>query len=104
MHLVIHAYIQYELLTSDRLPPLNVTACLAVDIRHLPPGLEFTNTAQKSPLTIDDLLLSSKDGEVLVKRAVRYVMEFLVTHFKDLASMAKFVLRKNVHIQCRSQQ
>ena len=72
---------------------LNVTARLAVDIRYLPPGLEFTNTLQKShnSQTIDDLLLSSEDGEVLVKRAVRYMMEFLVTHFKDLASMAKLV-------------
>ena len=78
--------------------------CLAVDIRYLPPGLEFTNTPQKNcnSLTIDDLLLSSEDGKVLVKCAVSYVMEFLVTHFKDLASMAKLV--PNVHIQCRSQQ
>ena len=75
---------------------LNVTTCLAVDIRYLPPSLEFTNTPQKSrsSLTIDDLLLSSQDGEVLIKRAVRYVKEFLVTHFKDLASMAKLVPKK----------
>ena len=72
---------------------LDVTARLAVDIRYLPPSLEFTNTPQKSrnSLTIDDLLLSSEDGKVLVKRAVRYVMEFLVTYFKDLASMANLV-------------
>ena len=58
---------------------LDVTARLAVDIRYLPPSLEFTNTPQKShnSLTIDDLLLSSEDGKVLVKPAVRYVMEFL---------------------------
>ena len=72
---------------------LNVMARLAVDIRYLPPSLEFTNTPQKSRsyLTIDDILLSSEDGEVLVKQAVRYTMGFLVTHFKDLASMAKLV-------------
>ena len=56
---------------------LDVTACLAVDIRYLPPSLEFTNTPQKSrtSLTIDDLLLSSEDGKVLVKRAVHEVRD-----------------------------
>jgi len=70
---------------------LNVTARLAVDIRYLPPELDFTNTPQKSrsTLRVDDILLSSEDGAILQKRAVRYVMEFLVTHFQDLAGLTK---------------
>ena len=70
---------------------LNVTARLAVDIRYLPAELDYTNTPQKSrsTLSVDDILLSSEDGEVLITRAVRYVKEFLVTHFQDLAGLAE---------------
>ena len=64
---------------SQASKPRGKLLAVAVD-RYLPPGLEFTNTPQKSrnSLPIDDLLFSSEDGEVLVKHTVMYVMHFLV--------------------------
>ena len=59
-------------LTDHHSSMLNVSVHLTVDIRYLPTELDFTNTPQKSrnTLTVDDILLSSEDGEVLVKCAI----------------------------------
>ena len=38
----------------------------------------------RSELTIDDLIPNESDGEELYKRAVEYVMKFLVDNFKSL--------------------
>ena len=68
-------YTCYELLTSDRLPLIDAqcdsTACCWHQISATQLQVH-KHTTEKSQFFDDDILLSSEDGEVLVKRAVRY--------------------------------
>ena len=67
---------------------MNVTSRLAVKVKYLPEGnIDWSDTRpqrSRSELTIDDLIPNESDGEQLYKRAVDYVMSFLVNHFKSL--------------------
>ena len=76
-------------LTTDRHSHmLNITARLAVNIRHLPD--EQIDWSDDKPqrsmesLTISDFMLSESDAEEMSARATRYMMRFLVSNFSDL--------------------
>ena len=78
---------------------LNVTARLAVEIRHLPDWEVDWNdtTPQRDPstLTITDILPSEGDGQELNKRAVQYVTHFLVSEFGCLDHLKPLVPDKD---------
>ena len=67
---------------------MNVTSRLAVKVKYLPEGnIDWSDTrpqTSRSKLTIDDLIPNESDGVQLYKRAVEYVMRFLVNHFTSL--------------------
>lgn len=77
---------------------LNLTSRLAVKIRNLP---DFTfDWSDKTPqrpqqsLGISDFLPNDEDASALQQRAVTFVMEFLVTHFKHLRNLKQYVPEK----------
>lgn len=74
---------------------LNITARLAVRLRHLPDwDFDWSDTSpQKSrqSLSISDILSNEDDAAQLKLRATRYMMNFIVTEFKDLAGLKKYV-------------
>lgn len=65
-----------------------MTAQLAVEVKHLPPW--EVNWCDASPqrdtatLTISDILPNERDGVILKRRAVDFIMQFLVVEFKSL--------------------
>ena len=77
---------------------LNLTARLAVQIQHLPDWeIDWNDTTpQRDPstLTITDILPNEGDGQKLKKRAVQYVMQFLVTEFSCLNHLESFLQNK----------
>lgn len=73
----------------------NLTSRLAINIRHLP-DFEFnwsdcTPQRSRSSLTVDDFLPSEIDAAILKERAVLYIMNFLVSTFPSLKSLAKLI-------------
>ena len=74
---------------------LNLTARLAVAINNLPDWeVDWTDTApQRNPdtLSISDILPSAADGEEIRKRAIHYIMQFLVTQFESLKHLQPLV-------------
>lgn len=72
---------------------MNVTSRLAVQVKYLPEGnVDWSDTRPqrtRSELTIDDLIPNESDGEQLYKRAVEYMMRFLVKHFTSLHHLKK---------------
>ena len=70
---------------------LNITARLAIRLRHLP-DWEF-DWSDRSPqrsrqsLEVSDILPSDDDAAKLYERAIIYMMNFLVREFKDLAGL-----------------
>ena len=83
-------------LTTDRHSHmLNITARLAVNIRHLPD--EQIDWSDDKPqrsmesLTISDFMLSESDAEEMSARATRYIMRFLVSNFSTFSDLKKFV-------------
>ena len=83
-------------LTTDRHSHmLNITARLAVNIRHLPD--EQIDWSDDKPqrsmesLTISDFMLSESDAEEMSARATRYMMRFLVSNFSTFSDLKKFV-------------
>lgn len=74
---------------------LNLTARLAVQIQNLPDWeIDWNDTTpQRDPstLTITDILPNEGDGQELKKRAVQYVMQFLVTEFSCLNHLKWFL-------------
>ncbi len=74
---------------------LNITARLAVRLRHFPDwDIDWSDTSpQKSrkSLGISDILPSEDDAAQLHLQAIRYMMKFLVKEFKDLAGLKKYV-------------
>ena len=74
---------------------LNLTARLAVRIRNFP-AWEFDwsdNTPQRprDSLTLCDFLPTEEDAGELKKRAVKYVMKFMVAEFQDLKDLEPFI-------------
>ncbi len=74
---------------------LNITARLAVRLRHLPDwNFDWSNTSpqrSRQSLGITDILPNEDDGAQLTVRATRYMMNFLTSEFADLASLKKYV-------------
>lgn len=74
---------------------LNLTARLAIAINNLPDWeVDWTDTApQRNPdtLSISDILPSAADGEEIRKRAIHYIMQFLVTQFESLKHLQSLV-------------
>lgn len=74
---------------------LNITARLAVRLRHLPDwDFDWSDTSpQKSrqSLGISDILPNEDDATQLKVRATRFMMNFLAKEFKDLAGLKKYV-------------
>ena len=74
---------------------LNLTARFAVQIQHLPDReIDWNDTTpQHDPAipTITDILPTEGDGQKLKKRAVQYVMQFLVTEFGCLNHLKSFL-------------
>lgn len=87
---------------------LNLTARLAVAINNLPDWeVDWTDTApQRNPdtLSISDILPSAADGEEIRKRAIHYIMQFLVTQFESLKHLQSLVPHKVAHTLLLSQQ
>lgn len=86
---------------------LNLTARLAVDIRHLPEWeIDWDdNTPQRDPatMTITDILPTETDGQELKRRAVQYVMHFLVREFSCLGHLKSLLPDEdNPHIISKS--
>jgi len=71
---------------------LNMSARLAVEIKHLPDWEvdwnDITPQADPATVTISDLLPTEADGSILHKRAVQRIMQFLVTEFSCLNCLA----------------
>ena len=86
-----HCYVHTECHSSM----LNITARLAVCLRYFPDwDFDWSDTSpQKSrqSLGISDILPSEDDAAQLQLRATRYMMNFLVKEFKDLAGLKKYV-------------
>ena len=70
---------------------LNITSRIAVRIKHLPEWRSLDS------LTLADFLPSEEDGEVLKKRAVTYVRQFLVNEFASLAHLKQFIPEEVQH-------
>lgn len=73
---------------------LNLTSRLAIRIRNLPPW-EFdwcdrTPQRHKESLTLFDFMPSEEDAGELHRRAVQYVMKFLVNEFPNLKDLKAF--------------
>ena len=73
---------------------MNVTSRLALRIRHLP-NFEFdwsdsTPQHPRESLTVDDFF-PSEDARIL-KRALQFLMGFLVESFTSLSDLSQFVL------------
>ena len=74
---------------------LNLTSRLAIEIKNLPNWTFDWSDAQpqrsRQSLTISDFLPTEDDAQQLKERATQYMMQFLVTEFKSLADLKKFV-------------
>ena len=74
---------------------LNITARLVIRLRHLP-DWEF-DWSDRSPqrcrqsLGVSEILPSDDDAAQLQERAVKYMMNFLVREFRDLARLKEYV-------------
>ena len=87
---------------------MNVTARLAVRIRHFPNfPFEWSDTQpqrSRQSLTVDDFLPSKDDTVQLQRRATHYLMEFLVNTFSDLSRLRKFLPRpESFHVPSKSE-
>ncbi len=95
MHKYMGKYYRFYITAlHNRFTPSDVTARLTVRVKHQPDGeFDWSNSApQKSrnALTIDDLIPNQSDGEQLHKRAVDYVMYFLIVNFQSLYKLRQF--------------
>ena len=70
---------------------LNITARLAIRTAHIPDwNFDWSDTQpqrSQQSLTINDFLPNEEDAEKLRKRAIRYLMEILVSEFKSLSPL-----------------
>ena len=67
---------------------VNITTRLAINIKKLPPfDFNWDDTSPQKPqesMTVDDVLPSEANGDLLFRQAVNYVKHFLVHHFSSL--------------------
>ena len=74
---------------------LNVTGRLAVRLRNLPDWeIDWSDSSpqrSRQSLGIEDILPTEEDALELKSRATRYMMNFLVTEFSDLAGLRQYV-------------
>ena len=74
---------------------LNVTGRLAVRLRNLPDWeIDWSDSSpqrSRQSLGIEDILPTEEDALELKSRATRYMMNFLVTEFPDLAGLRQYV-------------
>ena len=60
-------------------------------VKYTPPGtINWGDMKPQKPrqeLTISDLIPNERDGQELHRRAVRYIMRFLVSQFSNLSSL-----------------
>ena len=74
---------------------MNSTTRLAVKIQNLPDwDVDWFDThpqQSRQALTISDILPSVEDASVLEKRAVRFLMSFLVSEFSSLSDLSSLV-------------
>ena len=86
---------------------LNITSRLAVRIRHIPDWeFDWADTRpqmNRDLLTISDFLPSEADAAELKKRAVSYIMNFLVQEFPALIDLKKLLPRKPETVIAKSE-
>lgn len=86
---------------------LNIIARLAVRIRHFPDWeFDWADTRpqmNRDLLTISDFLSSEADAAELKKRAVNYIMNFLVQEFPALSDLKKFLPGKPEKVVAKSE-
>ena len=74
---------------------LNMTACLAVEVKHLPPwDVDWSDASPQhdtNSLTISDILPTERDGVVLEGKAVEFIMLFLVAEFESLHHLQQLI-------------
>ena len=74
---------------------LNLTTRLAIKITNFPPWeFDWNDHAPQrhiDSLTVCDFLPTEEDAGELHKRAVKYIMKFLVAEFSDLKDLEVFV-------------
>ena len=80
---------------------MNVTARLAVWMENLPDfDYDWNNTEpqrNRDSLQVEDFLPSIEDSRMLKKRAVMYVMDFLVQTFPCYSSLSQKLTRFTQH-------
>ena len=90
----------YKLLADTHSSMLNITSRLAVQIQHLPGWTvdwsDETPQRSRSSLTIADFMPTEEDAHELEKRAIDYIMKFLVKEFVDLTDLKGFVPAEKV--------
>lgn len=86
---------------------MNSTARLAVKIQNLPDwDVDWFDTKpqqSRQALTISNILPSAEDASVLEKRAVRFLMSFLVSEFSSLSVCHHLCQLSILQIQSKSQ-
>lgn len=86
---------------------LNITSRLAVQIRHIPDwDFDWADTWPQMNwdlLTISNFLPSEADAAELKKRAVSYIMNFLVQEFPALTDLKKLLPRKPETVIAKSE-
>ena len=86
---------------------LNITSRLAVRIRHIPNwNFDWADTQpqmNRNLLTIPDFLSSEADAAQLKKRAVDYIMNFLVQEFPTYSDLKKLLPGKPETVIAKSE-
>jgi hypothetical protein len=86
---------------------LNITSRLAVRIRHSPDwDFDWADTQpqmNRDLLTVSDFLSSEADAAELKKRAVSYIMNFLVQEFPALSDLKKLLPEKPEKVVAKSE-
>ena len=86
---------------------LNIISRLAVRIRHIPDwDFDWADTRpqmNRDLLTISDFLSSEADAAELKKRAVSYIMNFLVQEFPALSDLKKLLPGKPETVMAKSE-
>ena len=88
-------YIHVCYISDKHAHMLNITSRIAIKIRHLP-NWEFdwsniTPQRSRTSLTVIDFLMSEADAAEIHKRAVRYMMQYMVSAFATFSDLKQFV-------------
>ena len=73
---------------------MNVTSRLAVRVHNLPQTIDWNDRTPQhtlESLTIDDFMVSKAESDAFKQRAILYTARYLVTEFKSLGDLAKFI-------------